>query len=292
MPSAAGAILRAMAATAAAKSSYPSVVIEPRRNYALQIRELWAYRELFYFLMWRDVKVRYKQTAIGSGWAIIQPLLLMVVFTIFIGQLRGVGPRGIPYPIFSFAALVPWTFFSSALGAAANSLVGNSNLISKVYFPRLLVALAAACSFILDFVISFGVLVVLMAGYTFAPSGRLFLLPLFALYVIAVACGAGCLLAAVNVKYRDVRYAIPFLIQLWLFATPVAYQFSVVGSQYRYVFALNPMVTGIVGFRSSITGHGGVPLSIGLISAASAVAIVALGLFYFRRVERTMADVI
>jgi lipopolysaccharide transport system permease protein len=279
-------------ATAPPAANVPQIVIAPRRSYALQLRELWAYRELFYFLMWRDVKVRYKQTAIGSGWAIIQPVLLMVVFTIFIGQLRGVGPTGIPYPIFSFAALVPWTFFSSALGAAANSLVGNSNLISKVYLPRVLLTLAAACSFVLDFVISFAVLVLLMFGYSYAPSTHVYLLPLFALYVIAVACGSGCLLAAINVKYRDVRYAIPFLIQLWLFATPVAYQFSVVGSQYRYVFALNPMVTGVEGFRSSIVGGPGVPFSIAAISAVSAFVIVVLGLFYFRRVERTMADVI
>ena len=270
----------------------PSVVIEPRRSYSLRLGELWAYRELLYFLMWRDIKVRYKQTALGAAWAVLQPLLLMVVFTIFLGQLRGVGPRGIPYPIFSFAALVPWTFFSSALAGGANSLVGSSSLVSKIYFPRLLMPLAASCSFLLDFVISFGVLLILMAGYQFTPSGRMFLVPVFALYVVVAAVGAGLLLGALNVRYRDVRYAVPFLIQLWLFATPVAYQFSVVGSQYRLIFALNPMVTGIEGFRSALLGSGGVPLHVFAISTASAVLMTAFGFVYFRRVERTFADII
>jgi lipopolysaccharide transport system permease protein len=273
-------------------TTVPTVVIEPRRPFSLRLSELWAYRELFYFLMWRDVKVRYKQTALGAAWVIIQPLLLMVVFTIFLGQLKGVGPKGIPYPVFSFAALVPWTFFSSALAGSANSLVGSSNLVSKIYFPRLLIPLAASCSFLLDFAISFVVLLILMAGYQFTPSGHLVLLPVFVLYVVAVAIGAGLLLAALNVRYRDVRYAVPFVIQLWLFATPVAYQFSVVGSQYRLIFALNPMVTGIEGFRASLLGTGGIPPAVFAISTASAVVLVFLGFFYFRRVERTFADVI
>jgi lipopolysaccharide transport system permease protein len=270
----------------------PTFVIEARRKYALRPDELWAYRELFYFLMWRDIKVRYKQTALGGGWAILQPLLLMVVFTMFLGQLRGVGPKGIPYPIFALAALVPWTFFSSSLAASANSLVGNANLISKVYFPRLLIALAAGCSFLLDFVISFAVLLILMAAYSYPPSGNAYLVPVFALYVVAVASGVGFLLSAVNVRYRDVRYAVPFLIQLWLFATPVAYQFAVVGSQYRLIFALNPMVAPISGFRWSMTGTGRIPADVFAISSVSAVVLIALGFVYFRRVERTMADVI
>ncbi len=270
----------------------PSVVIEPRRSYSLRLGELWTYRELLYFLMWRDIKVRYKQTALGAAWAVLQPLLLMVVFTIFLGQLKGVGPHGIPYPIFSFAALVPWTFFSSSLAAGANSLVGSSSLVSKIYFPRLLMPLAACCSFLLDFAISFVVLLILMAAYSFPPSGRIVLLPVFTLYVVVAAVGAGLLLGALNVRYRDVRYAVPFLVQLWLFATPVAYQFSVVGSQYRLIFALNPMVAGIEGFRAALIGSAGIPLEIYAISTASMIAMTVFGFLYFRRVERTFADVI
>jgi lipopolysaccharide transport system permease protein len=216
----------------------------------------------------------------------------MVVFTIFLGQLGGVGPEGIPYPVFSFAALVPWTFFSSALAGAANSLVGSSSLVSKIYFPRLLIPLAAPCSFVLDLVISFVVLLVLMAAYGVRPSENIYLVPVFALYVVGVAIGSGLLLSALNVRYRDVRYAVPFLIQLWLFATPVAYQFSVVGSQYRLIFALNPMVTGIEGFRWALLGTGGIPAEVFAISTASAFVLFVGGYLYFRRVERTFADVI
>jgi len=275
-----------------AAANVPTIVIEPRRSYVVRFSELWAYRELFYFLMWRDIKVRYKQTALGAAWVVLQPLLLMVVFTIFLGQLRGVGPKGVPYPIFSFAALVPWTFFANALAGAANSLVGSSNLVSKIYFPRILIPLAAPCSFVLDLVISFLVLLLLMAGYRFTPSVHMVFLPVFALYVIGVAIGTGFLLSALNVRYRDVRYAVPFLIQLWLFASPVAYQFSVVGSQYRLLFALNPMVTGIEGFRASLIGGSGVPAEVFAVSTVSAVVLAAVGFLYFRRVERTFADVI
>lgn len=270
----------------------PTIVIEPRRRYAVRFGELWRYRELFYFLMWRDIKVRYKQTALGASWAVLQPLLLMVVFTIFIGQLRGVGPKGVPYPVFSFAALVPWTFFANALSGGANSLVTSSNLVSKIYFPRLLVPLAAACSFVVDLVIAFIVLLVLMAGYGRTPSVHIFLIPVFSLYVVAVAVGASLLLSALNVRYRDVRYAVPFLIQLWLFASPVAYQFGVVGSQYRLLFALNPMVAGIAGFRSSLIGGEGIPTTVLAISISTAAVLIVLGLLYFRRVERTFADII
>lgn len=273
-------------------ANVPTVVIEPRRTLLVAPRELWAYRELFFFLMWRDVKVRYKQTALGAAWVVLQPLLLMVVFTIFLGQLKGVGPTGIPYPVFAFAALVPWTYFANALAAASNSLVGSSNLISKIYFPRLIIPFAAPCSFVLDLVISFIVLCILMAGYQVEPSSHVWLVPLFALYVIGVSIGTGLFLAALNVRYRDVRYAVPFLIQLWLFASPVAYQFSVVGSQYRLIFALNPMVAGIEGFRSSLLGTGGLPASVYAISIASAFVLTTLGFVYFRRVERTFADVI
>jgi lipopolysaccharide transport system permease protein len=267
-------------------------VIEPRRRFAVGFGELWEYRELFYFLVWRDIKVRYKQTALGALWAVLQPLLLMVVFTLFIGQLRGVGPGTVPYPVFSLAALVPWTFFANAVAGAANSVVLNSQLVSKVYFPRVLIPTAAAASYLIDLAASFVILLILMAGYGVTPSSRIVLLPIFTVYVVAVASGIGLLLAALNVKYRDVRYTVPFLIQFWLFASPVAYQFKVVGAPYRLIFALNPMVTGIDGFRSSMIGSGGVPLNVLLVSTGSAVALCAMGVLYFRRVERTFADVI
>jgi homopolymeric O-antigen transport system permease protein len=270
----------------------PTTVIEPRRRFAVGFGELWEYRELFYFLVWRDIKVRYKQTALGALWAVLQPLLLMVVFTLFIGQLRGVGPGTVPYPVFSLAALVPWTFFANAVAGAANSVVLNSQLVSKVYFPRVLIPTAAAASYLIDLAASFVILLILMAGYGVTPSSRIVLLPIFTVYVVAVASGIGLLLAALNVKYRDVRYTVPFLIQFWLFASPVAYQFKVVGAPYRLIFALNPMVTGIDGFRSSMIGSGGVPLNVLLVSTGSAVALCAMGVLYFRRVERTFADVI
>jgi lipopolysaccharide transport system permease protein len=236
--------------------------------------------------------VRYKQTALGAAWALLQPLMLMVVFTLFLGQLSGVGPHGVPYPVFTLAALVPWTYFSNALAGAANSVVSSSALVSKIYFPRVLIPTAAAASYLIDLVISFVVLMILMAGYGFRPSSRIFLMPIYALYVVAVAIGMGLLLSALNVRYRDVRYAVPFLIQFWLFASPVAYQYKVVGSQYRLIFALNPMVAGIEGFRSSVIGVGGVPTTVLVISTISALGFVLIGFFYFRRVERTFADII
>jgi homopolymeric O-antigen transport system permease protein len=273
-------------------ASVPTIVIEPRRKFALRLDELWAYRELFFFLIWRDIKVRYKQTALGATWALLQPLMLMVVFTLFLGQLAGVGPKGVPYPIFTLSALVPWTYFSNALAGSANSVVGNSALVSKIYFPRILIPTAAAASYLIDLAISFFVLLVVMAIYSYPPSPQIFLAPIYVLYVIAVATGLGLLLSALNVRYRDVRYAVPFLIQFWLFASPVAYQYSVVGSQYRLLFALNPMVAGIEGFRSSVIGVGGVPASVMAISALSALVFIIGGFFYFRRVERGFADVI
>jgi lipopolysaccharide transport system permease protein len=273
-------------------SAVPVTVIESRKRLAPRWEELWTYRELFLFLIWRDIKVRYKQTALGAAWALLQPLMLMVVFTLFLGQLSGVGPHGVPYPVFTLAALVPWTYFSNALAGAANSVVSSSALVSKIYFPRVLIPTAAAASYLIDLVISFVVLMILMAGYGFRPSSRIFLMPIYALYVVAVAIGMGLLLSALNVRYRDVRYAVPFLIQFWLFASPVAYQYKVVGSQYRLIFALNPMVAGIEGFRSSVIGVGGVPTTVLVISTISALGFVLIGFFYFRRVERTFADII
>jgi lipopolysaccharide transport system permease protein len=267
------------------------VVIEPDRGLGLRLGELWTFRELFYFLMWRDIKVRYKQTALGAAWALLQPLLLMVVFTVFLAG-RGVSPAGIPYPVFALAALVPWTFFASAVSGGANSLVSNVALVSKVYFPRILIPVAAAFSFVLDLGISFVALLILMAAYGIAPSDHALLVIPIALYVAVVAVGASVLLGALNVRYRDVRYAVPFLIQLWLFASPVAYQFSVANGRYRWILALNPMVAGIGWFRSALLGAGGVPTGVAVVSFASGLVLVVIGFLYFRGVERGFADVI
>jgi lipopolysaccharide transport system permease protein len=269
----------------------PTTLISSTRGLSLELSELWKYRELFYFLMWRDVMVRYKQTALGAAWALLQPLLLMLVFAVFLSG-RGVSPKGIPYPVFALAALVPWTFFANATAAAANSIVGNPQLISKVYFPRILIPPAAACSFLVDLVMSFVVLLILMAGYGIAPPLRAFLVVPFALYIVLVTVGAGLFLGAVNVRYRDVRYAVPFLMQFWLFASPVAYEFTAVGEKYRWILALNPMVVGIAGFRAALVGHAGLSPGVIALSSAAAAAFVAAGVVYFRRVEDSFADVI
>ena len=278
-------------AVSSTASPVPSVVIEPDRGLTPHLGELWAFRELFYFLMWRDIKVRYKQTALGASWALLQPLLLMLVFTVFLGG-RGLSPKGIPYPVFALAALVPWTFFANAVTGGANSLVGNPQLISKVYFPRILIPIAGACSFLLDFGISFLLLVVFMAIYGIPPSDHVALLIPVSLYVVVVAVGAGMLLGALNVRYRDVRYAVPFLIQFWLFASPVAYAFSVAHGRYHWILALNPMVAGIGVFRSALLGRGGIPTGVAAVSIASGIVLTLLGFVYFRRVERGFADVI
>lgn len=255
------------------------------------MEELWEFRELFYFLMWRDIKVRYKQTALGAAWAVLQPLLLMAVFTLFLGG-RGLSPKGISYPVFALAALVPWTFFANAVGGGAQSLVGNPQLVSKVYFPRILIPIAGSCSFLLDFGISVVLLAVFMAIYGTSPASHAALVIPLAIYVAIVAIGVGMLLGALNVRYRDVRYAVPFLIQFWLFASPVAYAFSVANGRYRWLLAVNPMVAGIGWFRSVLVGHGGVPTGIAVVSLASGFILTVLGFVYFRRVERGFADVI
>jgi lipopolysaccharide transport system permease protein len=269
----------------------PSVVIEPDRGLVPHLGELWTFRELFYFLMWRDIKVRYKQTALGAAWAVLQPLLLMAIFTVFLGG-RGLGPKGIPYPVFALAALVPWTFLASAVAGGASSLVSNPQLVSKIYFPRILIPIAGACSFLLDFGISFVLLLVFMGVYGMPPSVHAVLLIPLAMYVALVAVAAGTLLGALNVRYRDVQYAVPFLIQFWLFASPVAYALSVAGSRYRWILALNPMVAGIGEFRSALLGQAGVAPPVAAVSFASGFVLIAVGFVYFRRVERDFADVI
>jgi lipopolysaccharide transport system permease protein len=270
-----------------------TVVIEPGRGTIhLGLRELWESRELGYFLVWRDLKVRYKQTAFGAAWALLQPLLLMVVFSIFLGRVSGIAPSGIPYPLFVLSGLVPWTLFSQSVLGSSASLVNAANLLQKVYFPRLLLPIAAIASYLLDFAIAMVLLGLLMLYFGVAPTLTvLWLIPLTVL-ALAASLAAGIWLSAVNVRYRDVRHAVPFLLQLWLFASPIAYAADLVPSQWQILYRLNPMAGVVEGFRWALLGPADPPLmSVGL-SALVSVLALAIGLIYFRRVERTFADVI
>lgn len=274
------------------QSSPAPIVIRPSSGWiGLGATEIWRHRDLAYFLVWRDLKVRYKQTAFGAGWAILQPVLLMLVFTAFLGRVAGIGATGIPYPLFALSGLVPWTLFAQSLNGASNSLVNNQNLLSKVYFPRLLLPLSAVASFVIDFLIATGVLVVAMLFFGRVPPVTFLWVPALGLYTVLVALAVGLWLAAINVRYRDVKYAIPFLIQVWLFASPVAYSIDLVPEQFRMLFSLNPMTGVIDAFRWATLG-GAWPDTTIPISAAATLAILVGGLAYFRRVERTFADTI
>jgi lipopolysaccharide transport system permease protein len=259
---------------------------------SLRLGELFEYQELLYFLVWRDIKVRYKQTVLGASWAIIQPFFTMVVFSLFFGKLAKVPSDGIPYPIFSFAALVPWTFFATSLTNSSNSLVGSANLIKKVYFPRLVIPIATVLSGLVDFAIAFAMLGLMMAWYGIRPSVQALWLPFFLLLALVTSLGVGLWLSAMNVKYRDVKYVVPFLTQFWLFSTPVAYPSSLLTGKWRPLFALNPMVGVVEGFRWSLLGTRTNPQSIIAVSSLAAVAMLVSGAFYFRRMERTFADVV
>ena len=267
-------------------------VIEPQRGWrSLDLKELWAYRELLWVLTMRDVKVRYKQTVLGVLWAVIQPFMAMVVFSIFFGRLAQMPSDGYPYPIFVYAALLPWTFFANAVASSGNSLLGSANLVSKVYFPRLIIPLASVGAGLIDFAISAGILLLLMIYYGVGWSVNLLAAPLLVVAVIFAALGVGTLISALNVAYRDFRYVIPFLVQLWLFATPVVYPASLVPEGWRWLFYLNPMAGLIEGFRSVFLGR---PFDVpGLVlSIAVAVAVFLLGVLYFEKVERRFADII
>jgi len=271
----------------------PVTVIRPSSGWVpLKLRELWRYRELLYFLVWRDVKVRYKQTALGAAWAIIQPFFTMLVFSLFFGRLANIPSDNIPYPLFSFAALVPWTFFANGLGQASDSLVGNANLIKKVYFPRLVVPFAAVLSGVVDFALAFVVLLVMMLFYGRVPTINVIWLPLLLLLALITALGVGLWLSALNVEYRDVRYVVPFLTQFWLFATPIAYPSSLLSEPWRTLYGLNPMVGVVEGFRWALVGTDTAPGTIVLVSALAALAILISGAYYFRRMEQTFADVV
>ncbi len=271
----------------------PLLRIEPARGWvALHLRELWEYRELLYFLTWRDIKVRYKQTVLGASWAIIQPLFTMVVFSVVFGRLAKVPSDGLPYPIFSFAALVPWHFFSNGISKAANSMVGSGNMIKKIYFPRLIVPLAGVLSGAVDFVLAFIMLLGMMVFYGFIPTWNVVWLPFLLLLAFATALGVGLWLSALNVQFRDVRHAVPFLTQFWLFATPIAWPSSLLDEPWRTLLAINPMVGVVEGFRWALLGQGSAPGPMILVSSIVALSLLIGGAFYFRRLERTFADVV
>lgn len=268
-------------------------LIQPSRGLvSLKLAELWEYRELLYFLTWRDIKVRYKQTAIGAAWAIIQPFFAMVIFSIFFGQLAKIPSDGIPYPIFAYCALLPWQLFAHALNESSNSLVANQGLITKVYFPRLIIPVAPVLAGLVDFGIAFLVLIGMMLYYGIMPTFAVLTIPLFLILAVATALSVGLWLSALNVEYRDVRYTIPFLTQFWLFATPVAYSSSLVPESWRALYGLNPMAGVVEGFRWALLGKAEGP---GALLAVSVIVVVGLligGLFYFRRMEKTFADVV
>jgi lipopolysaccharide transport system permease protein len=271
----------------------PVLRIQPIRGWSsLGLRELWDYRELLYFLTWRDIKVRYKQTVLGASWAILQPLLTMAVFSLFFGTLAKMPSDGVPYPIFAYTALVPWTFFVYSLTQSSNSVVQSSNLIRKVYFPRLAIPITSVLSGAVDFILAFLVLLLLMPIYRCAPSWNVVWLPLFFLMALACALGVGLWLSALNVQFRDVRYMVPFLSQFWMFATPIAYPSSLLSERWRIVYGLNPMVGVVDGFRWALLGTDTAPGPSIAVSALVSIALVISGAFYFRRTERMFADVV
>ena len=276
-----------------APSEYPSVHIAARRGWlALDLAELWAYRELLYFFVWRDIKVRYKQTAIGAAWAILQPVMTMLVFSLFFGRLARIPSQGLPYPVFYYCALLPWMYFSAAMQGATNIVVDQQRVITKIYFPRVVLPIAAVLSGLLDFAISFVVFLAIMVYYRIVPTAAIIWLPGFTLLAILTALGVGLWLSALNALYRDVRYVLPFLVQFWMFASPVAYPSSLVPEKWRWLYGLNPMAGVIEGFRWALTGHGQPP-GILLATSSSAVLLLVLsGLVYFHAMEGTIADVV
>jgi lipopolysaccharide transport system permease protein len=268
------------------------LVIEPAPSWPrIDFAELWAFRQLLFFLVWRDLKVRYAQTVLGVGWAVLQPLLSVVVFTVIFGRFAKVPSNGVPYALFSLAAVVPWTYFSTAFAGASNSLVASGNLITKVYFPRLVVPLAPVLAGLVDLAIGFAVLGLFMIGYRTAPGPSVWMVPLLVLLTAMTAAGVGAWLAALNIQYRDVKHLVPFLSQIWMYASPVVYPVSLVPERYRLFYALNPMVGIVEGFRVALLGTGALPWRLLAVSTAVAVTLFVTGAMYFRRTERLFADV-
>jgi lipopolysaccharide transport system permease protein len=266
-------------------------IIKPSKGWVpLRLQELWEFRELLYFLVWRDIKVRYKQTVLGAAWAIIQPFFTMVVFSIFFGHLAKLPSDGLPYPVFIYTALLPWQLFAYAMTQANDSLVTNQNLIKKVYFPRLVIPLAAVLSGLVDFAIAFSVLLGMMMYYGIVLTAKAFTLPLFILFALITALAMGLWLSALNLKYRDVRYCVPFLVQLWLFATPVLYPSSLVPEPWRALYGLNPLAGVVEGFRWALLGRSGGMGPLMVVSILAVLVFLAGGLKYFQRAEKTFAD--
>jgi lipopolysaccharide transport system permease protein len=285
---------RSKGMTAAPHSASTDVlIIEPTRGWLkINFREIWEYRELLYFLVWRDIKVRYKQTALGAAWAILQPVMTMIVFSVFFGRLAKVPSDGIPYPIFAYAALLPWQLFAFALSESANSLVGSQNLIQRVYFPRLVIPIAGVLAGLVDFAIAFVVLLGMMAYYRIHPTAAILVLPVLIGFAVAAALSVGLWLSALNVQFRDVRYTIPFLTQFWMFATPVAYPSSLVPEKWRALYGLNPMAGVVEGFRWALLGKSTSPGPLLWVSVAAVILLLIGGLAYFRRMEKTFADIV
>jgi lipopolysaccharide transport system permease protein len=284
---------KSQASAASSVETLPEIVFTPPKGWlGLNVRELWTYRELLYFLVWRDIKVRYKQTVLGVAWAVLQPLLTMVVFSIFFGVLGRMSSEGLPYPVFFYAALVPWTYFSSCVRRSSDSLVGSSSLISKVYFPRLVLPLASVLSSLVDFGFAFLVLLVLLLFYRLVPTWSILLLPLYLLLALVTGLGVGLWLSALNVRYRDFQFVVPFLIQTWFFVTPIIYPSTLIPEAWRAWYGLNPMVGVVEGFRGALLSTSSNPGPIVGVSALVSVVLLLSGAFYFRRMEHTFADVV
>ncbi len=274
-------------------ASAPTLVIRPSTGWvSLRLKEIWEARELLLFLVWRDVKVRYKQTVLGAAWAVLQPFLTMVVFSVFFGKLAGIPSDGIPYPVFAFCALLPWQLFAHALTESGNSLVANQHLITKVYFPRLIVPMAAVLAGVIDFAVAFVILLAMMVFYGIVPTAAIVTLPFFVLLALVTAFSTGLWLSALNVQFRDVRYTIPFLTQFWFFITPVTYPSSLVPESWRPIYGLNPMAGVVEGFRWALLGKAQGPGALLAVSSGVVLTLLFSGLLYFRRMERTFADVV
>ena len=270
-----------------------TIYIKPSSGLAaLNLRDLWIYRELIFFMIWRDIKVRYKQTMLGAAWAVIQPVLTMLVFNFIFGQIAKVPTEGIPYPIFSYTALLPWGLFTTALNTASRSLTSNQNMITKIYFPRLVLPLSSVLGGLVDFAIAFLILIVLMVYYRVTPTVAVWTLPLFLLLAVITALGVALWLSAINVQYRDVNYVLPFLTQFWLFLTPVAYSAKIISAKWQVVYSLNPMAGVVNGFRWALLGTNTGPNLNMAISVVISLVVLVSGLFYFRSMERTFADTI
>ena len=287
------AVAETQVTLAGTSGDIPVVRISARRGrLSLDLAELWAYRELLYFFVWRDIKVRYKQTVIGAAWAILQPVLTMVVFSLFFGRLAKIPSQGLPYPIFYYCALLPWTYFATAMQTATSVVVEQQRVITKVYFPRVVLPISSVLSGLVDFAISFAVFLVLLPYYRIAPTWAVVWLPAFLLLAVLTALGVGLWLSALNALYRDVRYVLPFLVQFWMFSSPVAYPTSLVPVKWRWLYGLNPMAGVIEGFRWALTGHGQAPGALLAASSAGVILLVLGGLVYYHAVEGKIADVV